>query len=133
LRHRPKFLQNSLVKDSQPAPKSESDYYVFAAGDEFEWKEVSQRIGDILAQKGLIKDPKPKELSDDEAKEAGMLMPAEALGCKLDYYVVGSNSRSRSNKLRALGWEPKESKKSDLLASIARDVDIVLKEQEKES
>ncbi|KUJ11311.1 NAD(P)-binding protein [Mollisia scopiformis] len=75
-------------------------FFCETTGDgEPSWKEVAEVIGEALKKNGKIEDAVPKE------------MPEELYGDLFGEYtgaVTGLNSRSRANRLRALGWKPVE-------------------------
>ncbi|KAI5365007.1 Putative NAD-dependent epimerase/dehydratase, NAD(P)-binding domain superfamily [Septoria linicola] len=75
-------------------------YFCETTGDnEPSWYDVARAIGEGLHSAGKIKDPEPRELTKDKWSDAF----AEYTGA-----VIGLNSRSRANRLRALGWKPTE-------------------------
>ena len=63
------------------------------------WKDVATAIGEGLTRAGKIKDSTPK------------VTPVDLYGDLFGEYtgaVARLNSRSRANRLRALGWKPVE-------------------------
>ena len=89
------------LEQSSVAKTLENPYY-FAetTGDnEPTWKGVAYVIGEALHKAGKVKSPEPRT------------MPKELYGDVFADFtgaVIGLNSRSRANRLRALGWEPQE-------------------------
>jgi nucleoside-diphosphate-sugar epimerase len=77
-----------------------SYFFCETTGDnEPSWKDVADVIGEGLAKAGKIKDKASREMLEELYKDAfGNFMSA----------VLGLNSRSRANRLRALGWKPIE-------------------------
>ena len=77
----------------------QNPYFFCENGVETSWKEVAVEIGRILFERGKIEDPTPrtipKELYGDLFGEETPVM-------------IGLNSRSRAERLRALGWQPQE-------------------------
>lgn len=75
-------------------------FFCESTGDnEPSWKDVASGIGEGLSKAGKIKDATPKET------------PVELYGDLFGDYtgaVTGLNSRSRANRLGALGWKPVE-------------------------
>ncbi|KAN0113039.1 NAD(P)-binding protein [Hyaloscypha variabilis] len=63
------------------------------------WKEVAGVIGEGLSKAGRIEDTSPREMPEELYKDGF----GEYTGA-----VIGLNSRSRANRLRALGWKPVE-------------------------
>ncbi|KIW78917.1 hypothetical protein Z517_08756 [Fonsecaea pedrosoi CBS 271.37] len=95
----------------------ENPYFFCENGREFAFKDAVATIGKALHAAGRIKSPEPKTIPESDYDD---------LFGKYTAWVVGSNSRSRANRLRALGWEPKE---KDLMASLVEDeLPILLKE-----
>lgn len=75
-------------------------YFCECTGDnEPSWHDIATVIGSGLHQAGKIEDPKPRTLLKD--------LYGDVFG-EYTGSVVGLNSRSRANRLRALGWEPIE-------------------------
>lgn len=86
--------------EKHPASWVLDDPYFFCEnGKEFSWKEVGEKVGESLFKAGRIKDPNPKELTDEDF---------EQLFGEYTSAVLGLNSRSRALRLRDLGWEPRE-------------------------
>ena len=76
----------------------------FAEHGEYKWIELATAIRDALEKRGLV---------SHDLKLGGP--PA--------YH--GTNSRSRAERIRELGWKPAEVK--DILASVEDDVEAVLR------
>ena len=96
-------------------------YFCECTGEnEPSWKEVATLIGSALHRHGKIKDPEPCTVPEDKYSDLfGPITPA----------VIGLNSRSRANRLRALGWKPVE---KDWKASYVEDeLPELLKEDNK--
>lgn len=93
-------------------------YFFCDSGEEMTWGEAAREIGKALHAAGRIKDPEPKnppkELYDDLF---GPYSPT----------TVGANSRSRGERVRELGWKPRE---KSVFASLREDeIPIILKEK----
>ena len=90
------------MEDTSPEDKSLSNPYYFCetTGDnEPSWRQVAEAVGEGLHKAGKLEDPTPKELPEDMYDDMFGLYTGA---------VVGLNSRSRANRMRALGWEPTE-------------------------
>ncbi|KAK4942746.1 hypothetical protein LTR10_017506 [Elasticomyces elasticus] len=86
--------------EQTPAEKVlENPYFFCESGHEFAWTEGSATLGQALHAAGRIKDPEPRTIPEEDYKDIFGGFTAE---------VAGSNSRSRANRLRQLGWEPRE-------------------------
>ncbi|KAH6844737.1 hypothetical protein B0I37DRAFT_378166 [Chaetomium sp. MPI-CAGE-AT-0009] len=102
-----------------PAEKVLENPYFFAEnGEERSWEECAQEIGRVLQKAGKIQDATPREISSDLYDD---------LFGKWSGVALGQNARNRANRLRALGWKPREksafeSLLEDELPVILRDV-----------
>ncbi|KIY00315.1 uncharacterized protein Z520_04000 [Fonsecaea multimorphosa CBS 102226] len=95
----------------------ENPYFFCENGQEFAWKDAVAQVGKALHAAGRIKSAEPKPIPESDFDD---------LFGKYTAWVVGSNSRSRAKRLRALGWEPQE---KGLMASLVEDeVPILLEE-----
>jgi nucleoside-diphosphate-sugar epimerase len=96
----------------------DNPYFFCENGYEFAWKDAVAVIGKVLYDAGKIKSHEPKTIPESDFGD---------LFGKYTAWVVGSNSRSRANRLRQLGWESKEKR---LMESLVED-EIPLIMQEK--
>ena len=93
--------------ESTPAEEVLQNPYFFAEnGEEYSWERCAEEIGKALHTAGKLEDPKPKEIPKD--------LYSYIFG-DWSLSVVGQNSRSRANRLRGLGWKPKEKSTFDSL------------------
>jgi nucleoside-diphosphate-sugar epimerase len=95
----------------------ENPYFFTDSGEEMTWGDGAREIGKALYAAGRIKDPEPrnppKELYGDLF---GPFSPT----------TVGANSRSRGERLREMGWKPRE---KSVFASLREDeIPIILEE-----
>lgn len=77
----------------------DSPYFFTDSGEEMTWGDAARTIGAALHQAGTIADPEPRN------------PPKEVYGDLFGPYTpttVGANSRSRGERLRDLGWKPRE-------------------------
>lgn len=86
-------------------------------GEELPWGVCSAEIGRALYHAGRVKDPEPKTIPPEYYGD----LFGEGSGS-----VLGSNSRSRANRLRGLGWQPRE--KKTLQSLVGDEIPILLKE-----
>ena len=92
LRHMEKASSATLLENPY--------YFCETTGDqEPSWKDVATVIGEELFKVGKIRDSTPKEIPESLWDD---------LFSSVTGAVVGLNSRSRANRLRELGWQPKE-------------------------
>lgn len=92
-------------------------YWFCENGEELPWGVFSAEIGRSLYQAGRIKDPEPKTIPPENYGD----LFGEGSGS-----VLGSNSRSRANRLRGLGWQSRE--KKTLQSLLEDEIPILLKE-----
>ena len=96
----------------------ENPYFFCENGHEFAWGEAMATIGKALHAEGRIQSPEPRTIPEGDF--------GDIFG-KYTAWVVGSNSRSRANRLRSMGWEPKE---KGLMESLVEDeLPILLEEK----
>jgi len=75
------------------------------------------QVAKVLHAEGKIKSPESKTIPESDYED---------LFGKYTARVVGSNSRSRANRLKSMGWEPKE--KGYLDSLVEDEIPIMLKE-----
>ena len=83
-------------------------YFFSENGEDYSWEACAEMIGKALKQAGKIEDSTPREI------------PEELYGDLFKEWsvpVIGQNARNRANRLRALGWEPREKSTFDSLMS----------------
>ncbi|KAH6887096.1 NAD dependent epimerase/dehydratase family protein [Thelonectria olida] len=105
--------------ERSPAGQVRSNPYWFCEnGEELSWHEIAAEIGRVLHQAGRI--------DSAEAKTIPQVNYRDLFGEEATEVTLGSNSRCRANRLRKLGWEPREKK---ALASLVEDeIPLVMKE-----
>lgn len=95
-----------------------SGSYFFGESGEHVVGDISKKIGETLAAKGIGK-PEPTAFTpQDIAKYFG------------GSYYLGSTSRAKASRARQLGWNPTKST-PDFLNSISAEVELLLKEDPK--
>lgn len=106
------------LETTDAAKVLENPYFFCENGFEFVWKDAVAVLGKVLYDAGKIKSHEPRTIPESDYDD---------LFGKYTAWVVGSNSRSRANRLRQLGWEPKE---KHLMESLAEDeTPLILKEE----
>ncbi|OQO02588.1 hypothetical protein B0A48_12116 [Cryoendolithus antarcticus] len=78
---------------------SGSPYFFCENGEEISWGDVAGMIGKGLHSAGKVDAASAKEIPGQEYVD--VFGPYSAV-------VIGSNSRSRANRVRELGWSPRE-------------------------
>lgn len=125
----PTPFQENLRKSGEPKAQSPGDVYVFASSeDEFAFQQVSERIGSLLKKRSVVSSAEPKSIPYEQQVEHGLTMQKKDWDGTKDYQSVGGNARTRAVKLRKLGWNPKRTSVDQLLDSLERDVDLIVKE-----
>ncbi|KAH8091797.1 hypothetical protein BXZ70DRAFT_909660 [Cristinia sonorae] len=105
------------IVNNNPAVGHGADGFYFGISDHHTWYELSKEIGRVMVQKGLTKSDEPTPFSDEElVKYFGSVEGG-------NYY--GSTSRGIPNHSKAIGWDPKKTKK-DLFASITPELEALL-------
>lgn len=95
----------------------EAPYFFCENGEEISWGEIAGMIGKQLKAAGRVEDPTPKEIPSDQYDDLFGMYSA---------VVIGSNSRSRAERLRELGWAPRQAAFKDAFEK--EELPIVLKE-----
>jgi nucleoside-diphosphate-sugar epimerase len=74
-------------------------YFFCENGEEYSWGECAVEIGKALHEAGRLESPQAKMITEDLYGDVFAAYTP---------IVAGSNSRNRSNRLRQLGWQPRE-------------------------
>ncbi|KAM0543280.1 hypothetical protein ACHAPJ_012364 [Fusarium lateritium] len=96
----------------------ENPYFFVENGEESSWGECAEEIGKALKDSGKIPDASPRQIPTDLYDD---------LFGKWSLAVVGQNARNRANRLRTLGWKPREKSAFDSLAE--EELPIILAEK----
>jgi nucleoside-diphosphate-sugar epimerase len=78
----------------------ENPYFFCENSTELSWGQCAAEIGRVLHQNGRIESAETKAIPRDTYNDI--------FGADFTDVVLGSNSRSRANRLRKLGWQPRE-------------------------
>ncbi|KAF6747570.1 hypothetical protein DFP72DRAFT_919668 [Ephemerocybe angulata] len=106
---------NAIRKNPDTVGHGRDGFY-FAENGEFTMYEASQAVGKALKELGILDSDEATPFSEEEALK--YLGPY--------WFVFGTNSLSRGERSRAVGWKPVDGK-DDFLASIKADLVEVLK------
>ncbi|KIK63183.1 hypothetical protein GYMLUDRAFT_259913 [Collybiopsis luxurians FD-317 M1] len=107
----------SIVFDAVQSPKGPGhgrEGYYFGANQEHTLYEVGQGISDIMHKRNTGNGGEPTTFTKEEVGKR----PRSAI-------LMGSNSRCRPTRSRALGWAPKLTTK-DMIASLYAETELVL-------
>lgn len=96
----------------------ENPYFFCENGHEFAWGDAVATIAKALHDAGRIRSAETNTIPQSEYGD---------LFGKPSSEVVGSNSRSRANRLRQLGWEPREKRMTESL--VEDEIPIILEEK----
>ena len=103
--------------DVQPSPYltlGRTGYY-FAENGSNTWRQIAEKIGEVLYKKGIAKSPEVTSFPDDEVE-------SNIYGI-YSWFVAGSESNSKAERVRKLGWNPHH---PSLLDSIEEQIDAIL-------
>jgi nucleoside-diphosphate-sugar epimerase len=105
--------------ESTPADKVlENPYFFIENGEEYSWERCAAEIGKGLKEAGKIQDATPRQIPKELYNYVfGDWSPT----------VVGQNARNRANRLRALGWKPRE--KSTFQSLVEDELPVILAEK----
>lgn len=105
--------------ESTPGDKILENPYFFAEnGEEYSWERCAEEIGKALQKAGKIQDATPRQIPSDLHNY---------LFGEWSLAVVGQNARNRANRLRALGWKPREKSTFDSL--LADELPVILADE----
>ncbi len=97
---------------------AQNPYFFCENGEELSWGECATEIGKALHSAGKLKSPNTATIPED--------LYGDVFGRQYTHIVAGSNSRNRANRLRKLGWQPRE---KGTLASLREDeIPMLIKE-----
>jgi nucleoside-diphosphate-sugar epimerase len=89
--------------------------YYFVENGSYTWRQLSEKIGEVLYKKGIVKSSEVTSFPDDEV-ESNLL----------DIYswlVLGSQANSKAERVRKLGWKPH---RPSLFDSVEEQVDALI-------
>lgn len=96
----------------------ENPYFFCENGSELSWGECAAEIGRSLHDCGVFEAAQTRTIPRD--------LYSDIFGSDYTDVVLGSNSRNRAQRLRKLGWEPRE--KGTLVSLRDEEVPLILKE-----
>ncbi|KAJ3537416.1 hypothetical protein NMY22_g5598 [Coprinellus aureogranulatus] len=105
------IVLNAILEGKNPGHGREGFY--FGESGEHTLYDVGKRIAEVLVAHGLAQSLEPTTFTKEDVDKY----------LEGSYYL-GSNSRCRANRARALGWQPKKTTK-DMLESIAAEVQAI--------
>jgi nucleoside-diphosphate-sugar epimerase len=108
--------------DAKPSPylTTGREGYYFAENGRHSWRQLAEKIGEVLHKKGIAKSPKVTSFPDNEVEDA-FFGP-------VSWLALGSQANSKAERLRKLGWKPH---RSGVLESIEEQVDACINDAKK--
>ncbi|KAL3483339.1 hypothetical protein BJX62DRAFT_231057 [Aspergillus germanicus] len=105
------------MEQTSNAEVAENPYFFCENGQELSWGECAAEIGRTLHHEGKVADPTPQTIPRDNYSD---------LFGEYSGLVIGSNARNRANRLRKLGWEPRE--KNTFASLVEDEIPLILQE-----
>ncbi|CAF1484169.1 unnamed protein product [Didymodactylos carnosus] len=99
------------------------DGYYFAENGEFQWRQIFEKVAQLLHKKGLVDDENVQSITFEQQVETLFNGICNGLPGQAVYLLWGSNSRSKAERLRMLGWKPTE--KESVFDTIADETDAI--------
>ena len=84
------------------------------------WRKLSEKVGEVLYKRKLVKTDKVQELQPDpivQLKDGDVFAP----------YYWGTNSRSRGDNGYKIGWKPKYTTLNQFWDAVEQDLDHLIK------
>ncbi|CAF3953243.1 unnamed protein product [Rotaria sp. Silwood1] len=102
-------------EQSSPYLTTGREGYYFIENGMHTWRQLSEKIGEVLYKKGIVKSPEVTSFSDDEVKNS----PFGIYG----WFYLGSQSNSTAERVRKLGWKPH---RSSIFDSVEEQIDALI-------
>ena len=88
--------------------------YYFAENGRHSWRQLTEKIGEVLHKKGIANSPEATSFPDDEV-EGTFFGP-------VSWIALGSQANSKAERLRKLGWKPH---RPSIFDSIEEQIDVL--------
>ncbi|EDK40792.2 hypothetical protein PGUG_04889 [Meyerozyma guilliermondii ATCC 6260] len=108
------YYFGSLALKNEPTPTEEPTEV------EHLWRKLSEKVGEVLYKRKLVKTDKVQELQPDpivQLKDGDVFAP----------YYWGTNSRSRGDNGYKIGWKPKYTTLNQFWDAVEQDLDHLIK------
>lgn len=89
--------------------------YYFPENGKHSWRQLSEKIGEVLYKKDIIKSPEVTSFPDDEVESS--------LWGEFSWYILGSQSNAKGERLKKLGWKPH---RPTIFESVEEQVDALM-------
>jgi nucleoside-diphosphate-sugar epimerase len=108
--------------DAKPSPylTTGRQGYYFAENGQHSWRQLAEKIGEVLRKKGIAKSSKVTSFPEDEV-ESALFGPFSWIG-------LGSQSNSKVERLRKVGWKPHG---PSIFDSVEEQVDVFINDARK--
>jgi nucleoside-diphosphate-sugar epimerase len=105
--------------DAQPSPylTTGREGYYFAESGKHTWRQISEKLGEVLHKKGISKSSEVTSFPDADVETISEFG-------KGTWQIVGSQSDSKAERIRKLGWKPH---RPSVFDSIEEQVDDLIK------
>lgn len=110
----------SLNAQISPYLTTGREGYYFAENGRHSWRQVAEKIAEVLHKKGLASSTDVTSFPDNEVEDA--------LIGKISWPIVGSQSNSKAERLRKLGWKPH---RPSVFDSVEEQMDALISETKK--
>ena len=94
--------------------------YYFAENGRNSWRQLAEKIGEVLRKKGIIKSSEVRSFPENEVENA--------LIGSFSWIALSSQSNCKAERLTKLGWKPH---RPSILDSIEEQVDVLLSDVKK--
>jgi nucleoside-diphosphate-sugar epimerase len=103
--------------DEQPNPylTTGREGYYFTENGTYTWRQLSEKIGEVLYKKGIVKSAEVTSFPDDEVESN--------LFDIYSWLLFGSQANSKAERVRKLGWNPH---RPSLFDSVEEQVNILI-------
>ncbi|CAF4626311.1 unnamed protein product [Rotaria sp. Silwood1] len=103
--------------DIQPNPylTTGREGYYFVENGTYTWRQLSEKIGEVLYKKGIAKSPDVTSFPDNEVESS--------LRGTSSWFLMGSQANSKAERIRKLGWKPY---RPSLFDSVDEQVDVLI-------
>jgi len=89
--------------------------YYFVENGAYTWRQLSEKIGEVLYKKGIVKSSEVTSFPDDEVENNLLDI--------YSWFLFGSQANSKAERVRKLGWNPH---RPSLFDSVEEQVDALI-------
>ncbi|CAF1519015.1 unnamed protein product [Didymodactylos carnosus] len=92
--------------------------YYFSESGRHTWRQLAEKLGEVLYKKGIAKSPEVTSFPDEEVESA---LPFG----RFSFLALASQSNCKAERIRKLGWKPH---RPSLFDSVEEQVDALIKD-----